>query len=94
MDGGVEEICFESDIKDVKKIKLEEDNRDIETEIPYKASVKSETSPCDKHTCVVCNQKFDQFELEIHFLECIQEQDQSESQPAKNSKCSIKFSIK
>ena len=33
MDEGMEEFCFESDIKDVKKIKLEEDNREIETEM-------------------------------------------------------------
>ena len=54
MDEGMEEFCFESDIKDVKKIKLEENNREIITEIPCKASVKSETNPGDKHTCVVC----------------------------------------
>ena len=82
MDEGKEKFSFESDIKDIKKIKLE-DSREIETEMPCKVSVKSETNPCDKQTCVVCNQKFDQFELEIHFLECIQ--DQSKAQPIDNS---------
>ena len=34
MDGGMEEFCFESDIKDVKKIKLEDDNREIQSDKP------------------------------------------------------------
>ena len=55
MDDGIEEFCFESDIKDVPKVKLEEDNRDFKTEIPDKSIVKSETNPGDKHVCVVCN---------------------------------------
>ena len=83
MDGRMEDFSFESDIKDVKKVKLEQDNREIVTGIHCNASVKSETNPENKHMCVVCNQKFDQFELELHFLECIQ--DQSECEPAKKS---------
>ena len=43
MDDGIEEFCFESDIKDVPKVKLEDNNRDFKTEIPDKSIVKSET---------------------------------------------------
>ena len=78
MDGGMEEFCFESDIKDVKKIKLEDDNREIQTVRPNEATVKSETKPSDKNVCFLCNQEFDQFELELHFLQCSQDQDESD----------------
>ena len=80
MDDEIEEFCFESDIKDVPKVKVVEDNREVKTEVPYESTVKIETNPDEKHVCVVCNQRFDKFELELHFLECIQ--DQSESQAA------------
>ena len=61
----------------------EKDNRQIETTIPNNSIVKSETNHGDKYLCVVCNQTFGQFELELHFLECIQ--DQSESQTEAHS---------
>ena len=78
MDGRMDQFSFESDIKDVKKVRLEKDNRKILTEIPFNSTVNSETNSDDKHLCVVCNQRFDKFELELHFLECIQDQDESQ----------------
>ena len=83
MDGGMYEFCLESDIKDVKKIKLEDDNREIQIVKPNDATVKSKPYPSDKHLCFQCNQEFDQFELELHFLEC--NQDQNESELAENT---------
>ena len=78
MDGGMYEFCLESDIKDVKKIKLEDDNREIQIVKPNDATVKSKPYPSDKHLCFQCNQEFDQFELELHFLECNQDQNEPE----------------
>ena len=83
MDGGMYEFCLESDIKDVKKIKLDDDNREIQIVKPNEATVKSKPNPSDKHLCFQCNQEFDQFELELHFLEC--NQDQNESGLAENT---------
>ena len=83
MDGAMEEFCFESDIKDVKKVTLEDDNREIQTVKLNEATVKSKPYPSDKHLCFQCNQEFDQFELELHFLEC--NQDQNESELAENT---------
>ena len=42
MDGRMDQFSFESDIKDVKKVRLEKDNRKILTEIPFNSTVNSD----------------------------------------------------
>ena len=51
---------FDSDTKDVKKVELLEDNDDVK-------NINSE----GKQKCLVCNQYFSHFELEMHYLECL-----------------------
>ena len=60
----MEDFCFESDIKDVKKVKLEESN-----DVKNVSTVGEESK--GKQQCLVCNQYFSHFELEIHYLECL-----------------------
>ena len=96
-------FCFENDIKAVKKFEpldiegnanvtsLDQINFD---EIEIKQDDNEDGD--GKLVCFVCNQKFDQYELELHFLECSQDSNSNqvtsdEDQVKETYKCKICF---
>ena len=71
-------FCFDSDIKAVKKFEPEDIAENVNSldQLNFdEIEIKREDGAEDdgKLECFVCNQKFDQYELELHFLECGQE---------------------
>ena len=74
MNGETEDFCFESDVKDIKIVKSE---GDIEAQIHDQEVVKSDSN---ESVCYICNQKFPTFELELHYLDCVNEENTNEPQ--------------
>ena len=70
MNENMERFCFDTDLNtDVKKVKLEENGNENSSN-----QVNSETEKkfgnANKNQCHLCHEYFDQFELEMHFIEC------------------------
>ena len=68
MDGNVDIFCFESNCDD-RKVKLEENGNEISSRLVISKTDKY----CDnanKFQCHLCNGYFNQFDLEMHFIEC------------------------
>ena len=70
MNENMERFCFDSDLNTVeKKVKLEENGNAISSN-PVKSNTKENHDNANKFQCHLCNEYFDQFELEMHFIEC------------------------
>ena len=68
MDGNVDIFCFESNCGD-RKVKLEENGNEISSSLVI-SKTENYRDNANKFQCHLCNEYFDQFELEMHFLEC------------------------
>ena len=68
MDGNVDIFCFESNCDD-RKVKLEENGNEISLSRVISKPEKYRDNT-NKFQCHLCNEYFDQFELEMHFIEC------------------------
>ena len=82
-------FCFENDIKAVKKFEPEDNAENVNSldQLNFdEIEIKREDGDDGKLECFVCNQKFDQYELELHFLECGQENEANnpQNEPVEN----------
>ena len=69
----MQRFCFDSDFNGVdKKVKLEENGNEIlqidSTALNSKTEKKFENA--NKFQCHLCDEYVDQFDLEMHFIEC------------------------
>ena len=70
MNENMEEFCFDSDLNSVdKKVKFEKNGNGISSN-PVKSKTEKNHDNANKFQCHLCNEYFDQFELEMHFIEC------------------------
>ena len=82
MDGNVDIFCFESNCDD-RKVKLEENGNEISSTLVNSKTEKYRDN-ANKFQCHLCNEYFDQFELEMHFIECSFEENGND---VKNENC-------
>ena len=95
-DFNISDFSFDSEIK--KEIKLEpnqnessvkveqEEVQEVEHGIEQTAeqSLRNEENEEKKFSCHICSKKFNQFELEMHFVECLQEDSNDDNEVIRN----------
>ena len=70
MNENMERFCFDSDFNSgEKKVRVEEIGNEISSS-PTKSKTEKNHDNANKFQCHLCNEYFDQFELEMHFIEC------------------------